>query len=319
MFHLGLYRIRAFTAGNFANLLSSLARGGLQFILIIWLQGIWLPEHGYSFSQTPLWSGILMLPLVGGLLIAGPISGVLSDRFGARPFATAGPLIAALSFWLLARLPVDFSYPTFALLLTLNGIGMGMFISPNRAAVMSSLPPWRRGVGAGMMNTFQNAAQVLSIGLFFSLMIIGLAGSLPATLYRGFVAHGVGAATAAQISHLPPVTTLFATFLGYNPMRHLVGSNVLSQLPAAQAKILTGHTFFPQLITKPFSSALSAAFTFALIACVASAVASLLRGGKHEWSDRTAGVAEGATGEAPASANGGGAQPVAEALEPSGS
>jgi len=319
MFHLGLYRIRAFTAGNFANLLSSLARGGLQFILIIWLQGIWLPEHGYSFSQTPLWSGILMLPLVGGLLIAGPISGVLSDRFGARPFATAGPLIAALSFWLLARLPVDFSYPTFALLLTLNGIGMGMFISPNRAAVMSSLPPWRRGVGAGMMNTFQNAAQVLSIGLFFSLMIIGLAGSLPATLYRGFVAHGVGAATAAQISHLPPVTTLFATFLGYNPMRHLVGSNVLSQLPAAQAKILTGHTFFPQLITKPFSSALSAAFTFALIACVASAVASLLRGGKHEWSDRTAGVAEGATGEAPASANGGGAQPVAEVLEPSGS
>ena len=283
MFHLRLFRIRAFTAGNIANLLSSLARGGLQFILIIWLQGIWLPEHGYNFSDTPLWSGIHMLPLVGGLLVAGPISGILSDRFGARPFATVGPLIAALSFFLLARLPVDFPYPVFALLLALNGIGMGLFISPNRAAVMSSLPPWRRGVGAGMTNTFQNSAQVLSIGIFFSLMIIGLAAQLPQTLDHGFVAHGVPPATAARISHLPPVTTLFATFLGYNPMAHLLGHHVLAGLPAHQAQLLTGHQFFPRLITRPFSQALNAAFTFAVIVCVLSSIASLLRGGRHEW------------------------------------
>jgi MFS family permease len=286
MFHLRLFRIRAFTAGNIANLLTSLARGGLQFILIIWLQGIWLPEHGYNFVDTPLWSGIHMLPLVGGLLLAGPISGVLSDRFGARPFATAGPLLAAVAFFLLARLPVDFPYPAFAALLALNGIGMGLFISPNRAAVMSSLPPWRRGVGAGMTNTFQNSAQVLSIGIFFSLMIIGLAAHLPATLYHGFVAHGVPRATAAHISHLPAVTTLFATFLGYNPVANLLGHPVLAALPPAQATILTGHGFFPRLITQPFSAALSAAFTFAVITCLLAAAASLLRGGKHDWTDR---------------------------------
>ena len=286
MFHLRLFRIRAFTAGNIANLLTSLARGGLQFILIIWLQGIWLPEHGYNFVDTPLWSGIHMLPLVGGLLLAGPISGVLSDRFGARPFATAGPLLAAVAFFLLARLPVDFPYPAFAALLALNGIGMGLFISPNRAAVMSSLPPWRRGVGAGMTNTFQNSAQVLSIGIFFSLMIIGLAAHLPATLYHGFVAHGVPPAAAAHVSHLPAVTTLFATFLGYNPVANLLGHHVLAALPPAQAAILTGHGFFPRLITQPFSAALSAAFTFAVITCLLAAAASLLRGGKHDWTDR---------------------------------
>jgi MFS family permease len=286
MFHLRLFRIRAFTAGNIANLLTSLARGGLQFILIIWLQGIWLPEHGYNFVDTPLWSGIHMLPLVGGLLLAGPISGVLSDHFGARPFATAGALLAAVAFFLLARLPVNFPYPAFAALLALNGIGMGLFISPNRAAVMSSLPPWRRGVGAGMTNTFQNSAQVLSIGIFFSLMIIGLAAHLPATLYHGFVAHGVPRAAAARISHLPAVTTLFATFLGYNPVANLLGHHVLAALPPAQAAILTGHGFFPRLITQPFSSALSAAFTFAVITCVLAAAASLLRGGKYDWTDR---------------------------------
>jgi MFS family permease len=286
MLHLRLFRIRAFTAGNFANLLTSLARGGLQFILIIWLQGVWLPEHGYNFTATPLWSGIHMLPNVGGLLLAGPISGMLSDRFGARPFATAGALLAGASFFLLTRLPVDFPYTTFAALLTLNGIGMGMFISPNRAAVMNSLPPWRRGVGAGMLNTFQNSAAVLSIGIFFSLMIVGLAAQLPSTLYRGFIAHGVPIAAAARISHLPPVTTLFATFLGYNPVKHLLGHQVLASLSAAQVSALTGRTFFPHLITKPFSSALGAAFTFALIVCLLAAVASLLRGGKHEWSDQ---------------------------------
>jgi MFS family permease len=317
MLHLRLFSIRAFSAGNLANGLTSLARGGLQFILIIWLQGIWLPEHGYHFADTPLWSGIHMLPNVAGLLVAGPISGMLSDRFGARPFATAGALVAALSFLLLARLPVDFPYPLFALLLTLNGIGMGLFISPNRAAVMNSLPPWRRGVGAGMLNTFQNSASVLSIGIFFSLMIVGLASSLPATLYHGFIAHGVAPATAARISHLPPVTTLFATFLGYNPMAHLLG-HVLSTLSPAQAATLTGRTFFPHLITKPFSSALNAAFTFAMIACLLAAVASLLRGGKSEWSGRATRTAQTEEALEMTDANGAGTR-VGAPLGPGGS
>jgi MFS family permease len=285
MFRLDLFRIRAFTAGNIASLLSSIGRGGLQFILIIWLQGIWLPQHGYSFADTPLWAGIYMLPMIGGFFIAGPLSGVLSDRFGARPFTTGGMLLAAASFIALEMLPVDFSYPVFALLLLLNGLGMGLFASPNRAAIMNSLPAEQRGAGAGMSTTFQNSAMVLSIGIFFSLMIIGLSSGLPGALQTGLTAHGVPAATAARVSHLPPVATLFAAFLGYNPVKSLLGAHVLAGVPRAQAATLTGRSFFPHLISGPFSSSLSVAFTFAAAACLVAAFASLLRGGKYHHQD----------------------------------
>ncbi|HEX7084263.1 MAG TPA: MFS transporter [Gaiellaceae bacterium] len=288
MFRLDLFRIRAFTAGNLATLLAAMGRGGLQFILIIWLQGIWLPEHGYDFSQTPLWAGIYMLPLIAGFLIAGPVSGYLSDRFGARPFATGGMVIAAGSFVLLMILPVDFSYVWFALILLLNGIGMGLFSSPNRAGVMNSLPPSQRGVGGGMNATFQNAASVLSIGLFFSLMIVGLASGLPHALDTGLVAHGVPAADATRISQLPPVATLFASFLGYNPVATLLGPHVLGSLPAGQAHALTGRSFFPHLISGPFHTALVYAFVFAIAACLVAALASLLRGGKYHWAETPA-------------------------------
>ncbi len=281
MFQLDLFRVRAFAAGNLAMLLAALSRGGLQFILIIWLQGIWLPQHGYDFSQTPLWAGIYMTPIIAGFLIAGPASGWLSDRFGARPFATGGMLLAGLSFLLLIVLPVDFSYVWFALILLLNGIGMGLFAAPNNAGVMNSLPPTQRGAGAGMLATFQNSASVLSIGVFFSLMIVGLASALPHTMQTGLVAHGVPAADAARVSHLPPVATLFASFLGYNPMRTLLGPHVLHALPAGQAQAITGRSFFPHLITGPFHTALVYAFAFAIAACVVAAVASSLRGGKY--------------------------------------
>src|SRR2546427_7239657 len=264
MFHLGLFRIRAFAAGNLAALLAAMGRGGLQFILIIWLQGIWLPEHGYNFAQTPLWAGIYMLPLIAGFLVAGPASGYLSDRFGARPFATGGMMLAATSFLLLIVLPVDFSYIWFALILFLNGIGMGLFSSPNTAGVMNSLPPSQRGAGAGMLATFMNTASVLSIGVFFTLMIVGLSAGLPHTLQSGLVAHGVPATDAARVSHLPPVATLFSSFLGYNPMATLLGPHVLSGLPAAQTHTLTGRSFFPELITGPFHTALVYAFVFAI-------------------------------------------------------
>jgi MFS family permease len=287
MFHLELFRIRAFAAGNFAALLAAMGRGGLQFILIIWLQGIWLPEHGYNFAQTPLWAGIYMLPLIGGFLVAGPASGYLSDRFGARPFATGGMILAAASFLLLIVLPVDFSYGWFAVILLLNGIGMGLFASPNSAGVMNSLPRSQRGAGAGMLATFMNTASVLSIGVFFTLMIVGLSAGLPGTLQHGLAAHGVPATDAARVSHLPPVATLFASFLGYNPIATLLGPHVLGRLPAAQAHALTGRNFFPHLISNPFHSALVYAFTFAIVACLVAAVASSLRGGKYHHLDAT--------------------------------
>ena len=281
MFRLSLFRIRAFTAGNIASLLSSLGRGGLQFILIIWLQGIWLPRHGYSFEQTPLWAGIYMVPVTIGFLGAGPVSGYLSDRYGARPFATGGMVLSALSFAWLLVLPVNFSYWQFALALFLIGVGMGLFASPNRAGIMNSLPPHRRGVGGGISATFQNAAMVLSIGIFFSLMITGLARSLPSTLSGGLVAQGVPAASANALAGLPPVSVLFASLLGYNPLGTLLDPQVLAQLPPDRAAFLTGRSFFPDLISGPFAAGLTVAFAFAIVACLIAAVASWLRGGKY--------------------------------------
>ena len=284
MFRLQLFRIRAFTAGTLSSFLAAVGRGGLMFMLIIWLQGIWLPRHGYSFSATPLWAGIYMLPLTAGFLLAGPVSGILSDRYGARPFATGGMLGAAVSFLFLELLPTEFSYPVFALLLLLNGLAMGAFAAPNRAGVMNSLPPEHRGAGAGMNSTFQNSAQVLSIGIFFSLMIAGLASALPRSLYGGLTAHGVPGAVATRVAHLPPVSTLFGAFLGYSPIEHLVGQPVLSHLPRGQSQILEGRGFFPDLISAPFRSGLHAAFGFAIAACLVAAVASWLRGGRYHWS-----------------------------------
>jgi MFS family permease len=283
MFRLSLFRIRAFTAGSLSSLLASIGRGGLMFMLIIWLQGIWLPRHGYSFSQTPLWAGIYMLPLTAGFLLAGPVSGFLSDRFGSRPFASGGMIAAAGSFLLLELLPVNFSYWSFAGILLLNGLAMGAFAAPNRAGVMNSLPPQHRGVGSGMNSTFQNSAQVLSIGIFFTLMIVGLAGTLPGALYHGLVTHGVPAPVALSAAHLPPVATLFAAFLGYSPVQHLIGASVLAGLPAHQAAVLTGRGFFPALISAPFASGLHAAFDFAIGACLAAAGMSWLRGGKYHY------------------------------------
>src|SRR6476646_9104140 len=288
MFRLQLFRIRAFTFGTLSTFLSAVARGGLMFMLIIWLQGIWLPQHGFSFEQTPLWAGIFMLPLTAGFLIAGPTSGYLSDRFGARPFASAGMIGAAISFGLLMLLPTNFSYPAFAGILLLNGLSMGMFASPNRAAVMNSLPATDRGAGSGMNQTFQSSAQVLSILMFFTLMILGLASTLPETMLGGLQAHGVPHATAERIAHLPPVSILFAAFLGYNPIQHLLGAHALAGLSPHDKAALVGHSFFPDLISGPFRDGLHAAFTFAIAACLVAAAASLARGGVPGRADQPA-------------------------------
>jgi len=281
MFDLSLFKIRAFSMGNAAGLLASIARGGLQFMLIIWLQGIWLPQHGYAYARTPLWAGIYLIPLTVGFLVAGPISGWLSDRFGARPFATGGMLLVAASFGLMLLLPADFSYPAFAALLVLNGIGSGLFASPNTTGVMNAAPASERGIASGMRATFQNSGQVLSIGLFFTLLVIGLAGTLPGSLEAGFLAHGVPLAAAHQAATLPPVATLFAAFLGYNPVQQLLGTHVLGALPAAQSAQLTGGSFFPRAISTPFTHGLEVVFIVSIVLCLLAAAASWLRGGRY--------------------------------------
>jgi MFS family permease len=281
MFQPSLFRIRAFTAGNIAGLAVSIARGGLQFMLIIWLQGIWLPLHGYDYSDTPLWAGIFLLPLTAGILIAGPLSGFASDRFGARGFATAGMVVFGASFIGLMLLPVDFPYWVFALLTGANGIGGGMFAAPNSASIMSSVPARYRGVASGMRSTYQNSGTALSIGVFFSLMIAGLARTLPQTLTRGLQHQGVSHAVAHQIGSLPPVSSLFAAVLGVNPVQHLLATKgALAALPAANQRVLTGRQFFPALISGPFHHGLIVVFAVAAGLAAVAAVASLLRGGR---------------------------------------
>ena len=279
MFRMRLFRIRPFAAGNLAALLGAIARGGLQFMLVIWLAGIWLPLHGYNFIDTPLWAGIYMLPLTGGFLLAGPISGVLSDRFGARPFATAGLLVAAACFIGLTLLPIDFPYPVFAVLIFGNGVGSGLFTAPNTAAIMSSVPAYHRGAASGMRSTFQNSGMSLSIGIFFSLLIVGLANTLPKALTAGLRAQGVPLATASSIAHLPPVSIVFSALLGDNPLQTMLApTGVLRTLPAHSVAVLTGKQFFPDLISAPFKHGLIIVFTAAAIMSVLGAAVSLLRG-----------------------------------------
>ena len=282
MFDLRLMRIRAFAAGVSATLLASIARGGLQFMLIIWLQGIWLPLHGYNFKDTPLWSGIYLLALTCGFVFSGPVSGWLSDKHGARAFSSGGLLVSAAAFLGLLFIPTNFSYPEFAALIFVAGAGMGLFSAPNAAGIMNSVPARQRGAASGMLATFQNSGFVLSIGIFFSLMIAGLAATLPTTLTRGLSAQGVPHAIALQIGKLPPVGSLFAAFLGYNPVKQLLTpTGVLAKLPPANVARLTGKSFFPQLISQPFHHGLVIVFTMAVIVLVIASLASLLRGGRY--------------------------------------
>ena len=278
MIQLHLFKIRAYTAGVAAMFLSALGRGGLQFILIIWLQGIWLPQHGYNFAQTPLWAGIYMIPLTLGFLVSGPVSGIIADRYGARGIATLGLVGAACCYLLLELLPMDFSYVPFAVIILFFSLFSGMFFSPNQMGVMNSLPPDQRGAGAGMNATFMNSAQVLSIGVFFSIITLGLAASLPADLYRGLVSQGVPVAQATKLSHLPPIGSLFAAFLGYNPIKTEVPHQVLANLGPARAAYLTGRSFFPKLISPSFADGLHLAFDFAAVTSFIAAAASWLRG-----------------------------------------
>jgi MFS family permease len=307
MIQLSLFRLRAFTFGNLAGLAISIGRGGMQFVLIIWLQGIWLPLHGYDYSATPLWAGIFMLPLTAGFLAAGPVSGYLSDRLGSRGLATGGSLLFGASFIGLMLLPTDFGYWIFALLIALNGIASGMFASPNSSSIMGSVPARLRGVASGMRATFQNAGTAVSIGVFFSLMIAGLAGSLPHTLTSALRLQGVPAPVAAQAGGLPPVSSLFAAQLGVNPVQHLLQpSGALTHLTATQQQTLTGREFFPTLISGPFHSGLVIVFALGAALALLAGIASALRGGTPS--------AEGPAPTAPAA----GRQPAGDSGETGG-
>ena len=281
MINMRLFRVRAFAAGQAVNLLAAMSRGGLQFMLIIWLQGIWLPLHGYKFADTPLWAGIYMLPLTIGFLIAGPASGAVSDRLGARAFATGGLLLTAATFVGLIALPADFDYVWFAALLAFNGIGMGLMAAPNTAAIMNAVPAAERGAASGIRATGMNAGMVLSMGGFFTLMAVGLSSRLPTALTHGLTSAGVSAQAADSASHVSPVGTLFAAFLGDNPVRQLVPHPG----PHAHTAVIYGQKFFPGLIADPFRHGLFIAFGASIVMLLIAAGASLMRGERYVHED----------------------------------
>ena len=283
MFRLDLFRIRMFSAANFAGMLSSIGRGGVMIMLIILLQGIWLPLHGYSYTSTPFWAGVFMLPMMLGFVVMGPLSGYLSDKHGARGFATLGMVITAATFLALSFLPYDFSYLPFAAILFVMGLGGGMFASPNIASIMNSVPPEHRGAASGMRATLQNSGQTVSLAIFFTIIITGLSNSLPSALSSAMTSAGVSQ-LAQAFSSIPPTSALFAAFLGYNPVQSILSglpSSVVKQIPSATLTRLTGQTFFPTAIAPAFMSALRISFYIGAALSLAAAVASLLRGKKY--------------------------------------
>lgn len=285
LFNMELFKIHEFFTGNLAGFLFSLARGGLQFILIIWLQGIWLPLHGYAFADTPIWSAIYMIPLTLAFLVSGPVCGYLSDRHGPRPFTAIGMLLLAAGFFGLMVLPANFAYCQFALVLCVMGIGTGMFAAPNTSAIMGSVPAHQRGVASGMRATFQNAASALSISLIFTFFTVGLASSLPQTMYAGLTGQGLSAATATTVSNMPPTGLLFATFLGYNPLGTLIPQADLARLSLAAQQTIVSNQFFPQLISPSFIDGTKLAFALCALVSLLGAAASFYHGRRKSLSN----------------------------------
>ena len=291
LFNMKLFRIRAFTMGCAAQLLSSLAYGGFQFALIVWLQGIWLPLHGYQFEDTPFWSAIYILPLLIGFMIFGAAGGWLSDRMGPRGLSVSGMAVLGCGFLALTLFPADFAYLPFAGVLFLIGAAFGIFTAPNTAAIMNALPREYRGVGSGMRSTFQNVGSPLSLTVFFSIIVGVLGDRLPAAIQGNLLGNGVPEATATQAAHIPPTGALFASFLGYNPMQTLLPQPVLDRLAPGVVDNLLGTHFFPTVISDPFANALHIVFWVAAILAFAAAGCSYLRGHRFVYDELTAPIA----------------------------
>ncbi len=283
MFRLELFRIRMFSAANLAGMMGAIARGGAMLILIIFLQGVWLPLHGFDYESTPFWSGIYMMPMLMGFVIMGPLSGWLSDRHGARALASAGLIITAVGLLMLTTLPYNFAYIDFASIIFLVGIGGGMFAAPNTAAIMNSVPPALRGVASGMRATLQNVGSTMSIAVFFTVIVLGLSTSLPGHLGASLAAAGAPE-LSSTVANLPPTTALFAAFLGYNPMKTLLSGlpqNATLHLSANTTSTLESNTWFPNAIAGSFLSSLSLAFYIGAGLSIIGAIASIMRGKKY--------------------------------------
>jgi MFS family permease len=283
MFRLDLFKIRMFSYANVASLLSALSRGGMMFMLILLLQGVWLPLHGYSYESTPFWAGVYMLPLTAGIAIMGPISGSLSDKYGPRWIATIGMVISAISFLILAVLPYNFSYWELGLTIFMMGIGGGMFGSPNTASIMNSVTPHERGVASGMMYTIVNTAFTASMAIFFTIVIVGITQQFPEAITASLTSIGVSQ-LAPSMSSIPPTGALFSAFLGYNPVEAMLSAlppALVATIPSSTLTTLTGTTWFPSTFAVAFMPSLQTSFFIGALLCAIAAVLSALRGERY--------------------------------------
>lgn len=283
MFNLRLFRNRAFATGSFAGMLQSMGMGGMMFMIIILLQGIWLPLHNYSYSSVPFWAGIYTIPLMAGFVLMGPISGTLSDKIGARLLGTIGMSISGIAFLLLSTLSYDFSYIPFALMLFMMGFGMGTFAAPNITAVMNSVPPQLRGVASGMRTTLQNTGQTASMGIFFSIVLVFLTKYLPGSFTTALQSAGAPVLIPVFKS-IPPTSALFSAFLGYNPVTtifSLLPSGFSSVVSGSSLAVITGTHWFPGAIATAFMSSLRISFYAGAGIFFVAALLSALRGKRY--------------------------------------
>lgn len=290
MLKLGLFKIRTFSAGMLADFFAAISRGGVMIMLSVLLQGIWLPLHGISYTDTPFWAGVYLLPMSAGFVTMGPISGTLSDKYGARGLASLGMAITCGTFIGLAFLPYNFSYLQFAVLIYVQGLGMGMFAAPNMASIMNSVPPENRGAASGMRTTLQNTGQVVSIAAFFAVVVLSLSQGLPSAFASSLTAAGAPQ-LIPYFSSFSPTASLFSAFLGYNPVGSIIAQlphSISSTISNQADNVLTGLHWFPNAIAKPFVSSLHNVFFVSAGLTAIAAVASLLRGKKFIHEQKTA-------------------------------
>jgi MFS family permease len=254
-----------------------------MLLLIILLQGIWLPLHGYSFESTPFWAGVFMLPLTVGFVIFGPFSGWLSDRYGARWISTIGMILIVIAFLILASLPYNFDYPVLGIALFIMGCGNGMFAAPNTTAIMNSVPREDRGVASGMVSTLMNTGFVMSMGMFFTIVVVNLTRDFPPVLATALTTAGAGGLVTAMTA-IPPTGMLFAAFLGINPVQSVLtglAPAVVATVPVQTITTLTGTTWFPTTLAQVFMSSLRFSFYVGAALAAVAALLSALRGPRY--------------------------------------
>ncbi|BFH73809.1 MFS transporter [Sulfurisphaera javensis] len=280
MFRIELFKVRAFTMASLSILFAQIAFGGLQLMLVLLLQAIWLPLHGIPYSQAPFWAGIDLLPLLAGFGIMGSIAGRLSDKYGARELATIGLVILGSGLISLTFLPYDFNYLIFAIIIFIMGIGNGLFVSPNMAALINAAPPQHRGSASGIRAMLTNTGSTLSIGIFFTIVIDVLYLKLPGALTSALTTAGAPQ-LAPIMSKIPPTAALFAAFLGYDPIKTILAqlpSSLVNSISPSALATITGKYWFPTVIAPAFMDSLKIAFYFSAALVFIAAIISALRG-----------------------------------------